>query len=186
MIDLGIPEIAVAVRTAIGLVFLVAAIGKFRHWAVFEGVVANYRLLPEALVPMVAKLLPPVEVLLALALLSGSFSPWPEAVAATLLLLFALAMGVNLRRGRSQIDCGCFQSALKQSLSWWLVARNGVMTLSLLVVWLSPAPGLDLLPTLEGMLAGGIMFICLQSLTILSSIKPAWINPPAHQGGVGQ
>jgi len=186
MSDLGIPEFAIAIRTAIGLLFLLAAIGKFRNWAVFEGVIANYRLLPEFLVPMVAKALPPVEIVLALALLSGSFSPWPEAVAAVLLLGFALAMGINLQRGRRHIDCGCFQSALKQTLSWSLVARNGVLTLSLLVVWLSPAANLPLLPAIEGLLAGVMLFISLQSLTILSSITPAWIRPPAHRGGAGQ
>jgi len=93
----------------------------------FQGVVANYRLLPDAMVAPAAHLIPPVELLLGATLLLGLAFPGPELGAAALLLLFALAMGINLRRGRRHIDCGCFQSALKQTLSWTLVMRNVVL-----------------------------------------------------------
>ena len=46
-------------------------------------------------------------------------------------------MGINLRRGRRHIDCGCFQSALKQTLSWTLVMRNVVLALLMAVALLS-------------------------------------------------
>jgi uncharacterized membrane protein YphA (DoxX/SURF4 family) len=124
-------EVQIAVRTLIALVYLAAAIGKMRHWAVFRGVVANYRLLPEVLVAPFAYLLPPFEALLGAMLLLGLLSPWAEAAAAALLLLFACAMAINIKRGRRHIDCGCFQSALKQTLSWVLVARNGTLALLL-------------------------------------------------------
>ena len=118
-------------RTLIALVYLTAAIGKMRHWAVFQGVVANYRLLPDVLVTPFAYWLPPFEALLGAALLFGWLSPWAELSAAALLLVFAAAMGINLMRGRQHIDCGCFQSVLKQRLSWTLVVRNGVLALLL-------------------------------------------------------
>ena len=37
---------AIAGRACIGLVFLLAAVQKLRHWRLLPGVIANYRLLP--------------------------------------------------------------------------------------------------------------------------------------------
>lgn len=167
-------EVALAIRVLVSLVFLTAAYGKLRHWTAFQGVVANYRLLPEALVTPVAYVLPPVEALLGTALPLGLGSPWPEAGAAALLMLFAVAMGINVARGRRHIDCGCFQSALKQTLSWTLVARNVALSLLLGVALLARAVPNDLFAVASGWLVGGVLFVILQSLTILWSIVPAW------------
>src|SRR5271168_4190340 len=80
--------VQIAVRTLIALVFLTAAVGKMRHWAVFQGVVANYRLLPDVFVAPVGYCLPPFELLLGAMLLFGLLSPFAEGGAAALLLLF--------------------------------------------------------------------------------------------------
>ena len=176
-------EVRIAVSTLIALVYLAAAIGKMRHWAVFQGVVANYRLLPEVLVAPFAYCLPPFEALLGAALLFGFISPWAELAAAALLLVFAAAMGINLKRGRRHIDCGCFQSALKQSLSWTLVVRNGVLALLLGTTLVTTRPAADLRMTTDGLLAGGVLFVILQSLNILWGIVPAWRRPHGVDSG---
>ena len=44
-----------------------------------------------------------------------------------LLVLYTLAMVINLARGRTDLDCGCGGAATP--LSGWLVARNGVLIL---------------------------------------------------------
>jgi uncharacterized membrane protein YphA (DoxX/SURF4 family) len=174
---------ALAIRTLISLVFLTAAYGKLRYGAPFQGVVANFRLLPALMVAPVAYSIPPVELLLGAALLLGVAHPWPELSAAGLLLLFALAMGINLRRGRRHIDCGCFQSALKQSLSWALVMRNVVLALLIGVALLSNQVPDDLLTLVNGYLAGAALFIILHTLGILWSISPA--RHRAVQGSAG-
>jgi uncharacterized membrane protein YphA (DoxX/SURF4 family) len=174
---------ALAIRTLVSLVFLTAAYGKLRHGAPFQGVVANYRLLPDAMVAPTAYLIPPAELVLGATLLLGVAYPWPELSAAGLLLLFALAMGINLRRGRRHIDCGCFQSALKQTLSWTLVMRNGVLALLMGIALLSNVAPDDPLTRVNGYLAGGALFIILQALGILWSISPA--RRRAVQGDAG-
>ncbi len=176
-------EVHIAVRTLIALTYLTASFGKMRHWAVFQGVVANYRLLPDALVAPFAYLLPPFEMLLGAALLFGLLSPWTELAAAALLLVFAAAIGLNLKRGRRHIDCGCFQSALKQSLSWTLVVRNVVLALLLGIALLTSRGAADLALTMNGLLAGCVLFVILQSLNILWGIVPAWRRP--HGLGTG-
>jgi uncharacterized membrane protein YphA (DoxX/SURF4 family) len=174
-------EVALAVRTLVSLVFLTAAYGKLRHWVVFQGVVANYRLLPDLLVAPVAWVLPPVEALLGAALLVDLATPWPELGAISLLLLFAVAMGINVARGRRDIDCGCFQSALKQTLNWSLVLRNLVLALLTGIVLMAQGTLADPFMAVNGWMVGAVLFIILQSLNILWSIVPAWRRPRAAE-----
>lgn len=168
------PQVHIAIRTLVALVFLSAAVGKARHFVAFQGVLGNYRLLPQSLVLPTAVILPPLEAAIAAGLVVGWAAPWPVAAAMILLTLFALAMGINILRGRSHIDCGCFQSALRQRLSWTLVMRNAILVL-LLQMALGPMAGIANAWTLiDGLLAGGVLFVILQSLDILWSIVPAW------------
>ncbi|MFN4135534.1 MAG: MauE/DoxX family redox-associated membrane protein [Novosphingobium sp.] len=123
-----------------GLGFLTAGIAKLRARGVFAGVVGNYRLLPDAMVPPFAAMLPPVEILIGAMLLAGIRAV--ALPAAALLLLFAGAMAVNIRRGRSHIDCGCGRSELRQPLSRALVIRNLVLAaLVLPAFWALPPTG---------------------------------------------
>ena len=56
---------------------------------------------------------------------------------AILLLAFAWAMAVNLRRGRAAIDCGCALGLLKERISWPLVARNLLLAAAAAVIAVS-------------------------------------------------
>jgi uncharacterized membrane protein YphA (DoxX/SURF4 family) len=138
MLNQLLSSAALAGRICAGLVFALAALDKMRHWRVLEGVIGNYRLLPSRLVRPAAYVLPPVELALAAALLSGIMILPAAAAAMTLLLIFALAMAINIRRGRDFIDCGCHQSFLRQTLKPALVARNLLLTALLSVSLASP------------------------------------------------
>lgn len=144
-----------------GLLFLTAGMAKLRARRVFPGVVANYRLLPDALVGPVAMALPLAEVLIGASLLGGvAAAALPASM--LLLLVFAAAMAVNIRRGRAHIDCGCRRSELRQPLSRALVVRNIVLAALL-------APSLAGLPAFGSAawgfaLAGGL---ALYLLTLL-------------------
>ncbi|MES2292526.1 MAG: MauE/DoxX family redox-associated membrane protein [Pseudomonadota bacterium] len=134
MLDNFLIIAALAGRVCLGLVFALAAIQKIRHWRVLEGVISNYRLLPDALIKPAALLLPPVELLLGGLLLAGVVPAVVAVGGMALLLLFAAAMAVNIRRGRSHIDCGCHQSFLRQTLKPALVFRNVGLTFLLIPV----------------------------------------------------
>ena len=60
------------------------------------------------------------------------------SVCLILLAVFAAAMALNIARGRVNIDCGCFRSTLRQSLSWWLVLRNAILAVGALVCMAAP------------------------------------------------
>jgi len=171
------PEAIIAVRTLIALIFLSAAVGKMRNWQIFRGVVANYRLLPPVLVGPVTYVLPPAEAAIGAALPTGLLTPWLPAAAAGLLGVFAVAMGINLLRGRRYIDCGCFQGTLKQPLSWILVTRNGLLASLLLAAGAAPSGQPGGWTAANGLLAGVALFIVLQSLNTLWAIVPAVRRP---------
>jgi uncharacterized membrane protein YphA (DoxX/SURF4 family) len=176
------PDAVIAIRTLIALVFVSAAIGKMRNWPIFQGVVANYRLLPQVLVRPVTYFLPPAEAAIGATLPTGLFAPWAEAAAALLLGVFAVAMGINLLRGRRHIDCGCFQGTLKQPLSWVLVSRNALLALLLVAAAAAPSGRADAWAVVNGLLAGGALFVVLQSLNALWAIIPA-VRPGIEMGG---
>jgi uncharacterized membrane protein YphA (DoxX/SURF4 family) len=164
------PDIGIAIRVMTALVFISAALGKMTHWPEFEGVVANYRLLPDSLVRGVAYALPPLEIMIGLGLLSAWATPWIELAAASLLTLFAVAMAVNLWRGRPHIDCGCFQSTLRQTLRWSLVARNLSMVLLLGIALVCVRTRADAWSAINGLLGGAALFVVLQSLNTLWAV----------------
>jgi len=134
----ALPGLGLAGAFGVGLVFIHAGLSKLLHRDLVVGVIANYRLLPESLVAPAARALPIVELTIGLALLAGAprLAILPAAV---LLLGFAAAMAINLRRGRSYIDCGCGRSQLRQTLSWPLVWRNVVLAV-IISPRLFPAP----------------------------------------------
>ena len=131
MVSLLLSILTIALSTLVGLIFLTAAIAKLRDMARFEGVVANYRLLPPLLVRPVARLLPATELGLALLLPTGWGGVVAGTAAALLLVLFAGAMAINIRRGRRRIDCGCGDHRPGAMLGWGQVARNLALGLPL-------------------------------------------------------
>jgi hypothetical protein len=121
-----------AVVGALALVLFAAAWHKLSEPEVFAGALQAYRLLPEAAVTPVGRLLPWVEIGTGVGLLIPA-TRYPALWAFTgLIALYALAMAVNLWRGRRQIDCGCGGEV--HPLSWGLVLRNGVLAAAALLV----------------------------------------------------
>ena len=124
------PAVDIALRSGMALLLLVAAGHKLRDLPHFRATLAEYRLLPERSVPVAAVGVVGVEVAIAVALVALRTAG--TLAAATLLGVYAAAIGVNLARGRRHIDCGCAGPAERRSLSGWLVARNGALVVTAL------------------------------------------------------
>ncbi len=123
------------------IVFGAAGWTKLRSLEAFEGVVYNFRILPESAARPAAWLLPVAELGVAVGLMFPGTRATAAAAAIALLVVFCVAIAVNLARGRREIDCGCFSSTLKQHLSAGLILRNGLLAgLAGLLVW-QPATG---------------------------------------------
>jgi hypothetical protein len=164
--------LSVAGRVCVGLVFLLAAAQKASHWRILSGVISNYRLLPRMAVVPAAALLPPLEMIVGVVLLSAMAMPWVALASIALLAVFAAAMAINLRRGRSAIDCGCGQSFLKQTLSWTLVARNAVLA-ALLLPSLGTSPPAPMPILIAGSSAGLAFFLLYLLLNTICALPRA-------------
>jgi uncharacterized membrane protein YphA (DoxX/SURF4 family) len=167
------PVIVWTARLVLAAVLLGAAVAKLRALEEFAGVVHNYRLLPEFLTRPLAYALPVLELVLALGLLLDATRRPAAGATAVVLAVFACAMAINLWRGRVHIDCGCFASALKQRLSWALVARNGVLIgLALLILPQAPAArALGALDLLTVAVASGALLLLYAAFSQLAGLE---------------
>lgn len=168
------PSAVLASRILGTLVFGFAVVGKVRHHDEFVGVVANYRILPERLAAPGAWLVVILEGFVVLSLLSGVQLSAGAACAVLLLLGFAVAMTINLMRGRTSIDCGCFQSALRQYLSPALVLRNIVLAAALApLVSVAAGPAPVALQWLNGAGAGIVLFVLYRVFDQVLALREA-------------
>lgn len=165
------PAITLAARLLGGLVFAAAIAGKVKHRHELAGVVANYRLLPEPLAATAAWMIVGLECLATFSLLSGWWLTIGAALAIVLLAGFALAMGINLARGRREIDCGCFQLGLRQRLSLGLVVRNLVLAILLTPLLMAGAATATALQWIDGLGAGLAAYVLYQVLGEISSLR---------------
>ncbi len=143
MID---PLLAAAIAFGFAILFIAAAWHKLSALGRFAAVLRDYRLLPEVLIRPIALLMPMIELTLALGWISGLSTRVTGIASAVLLATYALAMTVNLVRGRIYIDCGCGFGASageEQALSFSLVARN-ILLIGLALLPLIPTTGRDL------------------------------------------
>ncbi len=168
----------VTVNALMALVFATAAVGKLRDATTFEGVVANFQLLPEALVRPFARALPWLELLVAVLVWApGALGVIAQSGGAALLAMFAFAMAVNIRRGRREIDCGCFQTAGRQALAWPLVVRNLGLAGALLAAAAWGAPGGDGMVWANGLAGGLALFLIHLAAGELTALRTRGQTP---------
>lgn len=91
----------------LGAVFLAAALPKIADPPGFAEALHAYRLVPDAALAPMALTLPWLELMTALALLTGLARRSAALLALTMLVLFMGALALNLARG-NPVDCGCF------------------------------------------------------------------------------
>jgi len=134
------PLIDLTLRVALAAVLVWAAAHKLRDLPAFAVVVEAYQILPRGLGRWLAPALATVELTLAALLL------WPPArvvassATSVLFVTYSLAIRINLRRGRRDVDCGCFGPARRRPLSEWLLLRNTFLVAAALVVGLPVEP----------------------------------------------
>jgi hypothetical protein len=114
---------------AMSIYFLAGAIAKFSNQAAFADALRGYSLLPDWLVAPFSLLFPAAEAGGALLVLYGPTCAVGGTVLTALALCFAAAIAVNLLRGNTSIDCGCFgpfaavQPVEAQRITWWHAVR---------------------------------------------------------------
>lgn len=113
-------------RAGLGCLLVVAGVLKLREPAAFATEIANYQLLP-AVAPLLAMVLPAIEVVLGVGLLCFP-RPWRRAAAAGALLVL-VAFGAAVASAyfrRLDIDCGCFGTGASPITAFTLL-RNTLL-----------------------------------------------------------
>jgi len=124
-------------RVVLGALFIWAAVTKLPDIAAFAQDVANYRVIPAALVPIVAAAVVGIELLAGIALVIGVMDRPAAAVLAVLLAAFTALLAQALLRG-IDLRCGCFGG--DERASWWTVVRDLVMLAAAVAVARGPLP----------------------------------------------
>ncbi|AKV08233.1 MULTISPECIES: MauE/DoxX family redox-associated membrane protein [Pseudomonas] len=132
------PIFIIASALAIAVLLASAATHKLRAPARFARQLGDYQLLPGAIVRPVARVIPVIELAIAFALLVPACRSWAALSAASLIALYAAAIGINLWRGRGDIDCGCAGPDQAQPLRPVLLLRNSALVVLALLASVSP------------------------------------------------
>jgi uncharacterized membrane protein YphA (DoxX/SURF4 family) len=113
-----------ACRLVLGGIFIYASLDKIAHPQEFARIIANYGILPAALVNLPALVLPWLELLAGLCLVAGVWRRSAALWLSLLLLVFIAGLGVNAVRG-IDVSCGCFStSAADTENAWVLIVRD--------------------------------------------------------------
>jgi len=126
-------QVPFVLRLMLALIFLFSSLAKLRNPSAFVREVSDYQVLPQPLARLFGRLLPFVELITAVLLLSGFLLIVGTGMAAFLLTSFTVVMTVMTTRGR-QPKCNCFGTASTSHVGWQTILRN--LLLLIPVVWL--------------------------------------------------
>ena len=121
------PVLETTLRSALALLFLVAAAHKLRAPTVFRSQLAAYQLVPERATGALAAADVAGELATGLGLLDSPLRLMAAVAALVWLSAYSFAIALNLVRGRRDIDCGCSGPAFRQPLTPWLLVRNALL-----------------------------------------------------------
>ncbi|MDR0849847.1 MAG: DoxX family membrane protein [Propionibacteriaceae bacterium] len=99
--------VTLAARLILGIVFIIAGVGKIGNLTQSVAATNAYQILPSSVAQIVGYALPFCEVGLGLVLVAGLFTRVAGALGGLLQLAFIIAIASVWARGIS-IDCGCF------------------------------------------------------------------------------
>jgi Methylamine utilisation protein MauE len=162
------PCVGYLLVTAYAVFFGWAAYLKGSNIRAFTAMLGHYRLLPKVMTPIAALVVLLCEAIIAVLLLLPSTRSLAAIMGAGLCLLYSVAIGINLQRGRRDLDCGCLGPLKRRPISGWMVWRNLALAATLLIIclpWSSRAlDGVDLLTIAAGALALALLYATVDSL----------------------
>ncbi len=114
------------------LLFLHGFLSKLADTHRFIDIIKGYHLLPDFAVRPVAGFIISAESATLLALSTTPFITNPltgAMMAAALVSLYTLALGINFARGHFDFDCGCHWTSARapRPKAFWLLGRNGLL-----------------------------------------------------------
>lgn len=129
--------LTLAARLFIGAIFIYASLDKIAHPDQFARIIFNYHLLPGYLVNLTALVLPVAEFIAGLCIITGTFYAGARNFLLILLVVFMVAIGINVIRG-VDLECGCFTVNSKaKSASLQILMRDVIYLIVGLILLIS-------------------------------------------------
>ena len=120
-------------RVVVGFLFILVGVGKIADPQLFAKEIANYRILPEFLVNITAIVLPWIELVSGLLLISGIRLKANAVIIGSMLLMFNIFVISAWARGLN-INCGCYSNIAEQTVGLAKVLENiGLLILTFLI-----------------------------------------------------
>jgi hypothetical protein len=177
------PTLLLVISLCMCALFTAASVHKFSQVDAFRRTLADYQLLPPALIPLLGVLIPTLEVCLAILWLAQRAPTITALVSAGLLTAYCLAIAINLWRGRVHISCGCGFPGVTDSgspISASLVYRNSLLIAVALLSLLPSAPReliwIDYAVTTIAMLAFITLYSSVSQLLETNASIASWRN----------
>lgn len=117
-----------------GTILVVAGFMKLGQLRLFGEQIVTYQVIPRRLARYAGYLLPPTEIATGLAL---PVIPALAPVAILLFSSFAIAVGVNLARGRHELRCGCFGATGSHKISTGHIIGNCALAILAVVTFIA-------------------------------------------------
>ncbi|CAN5770443.1 hypothetical protein BH11GEM1_BH11GEM1_33290 [soil metagenome] len=164
-----------AARVLLGCAFALAGATKFVDVAGSTKAIHDFGA-PGWLSGPLARVLPLAELAIAVLLFAEPTARWGAAGAGLLLLLFTVAISVNLARGRAP-HCRCFGQLRSSPIGWPSLVRNGALGVMAVLV-LSAGPGTDWAGAIRALDASGAQPAVLlggAAFTVLALGLQTWL-----------
>jgi hypothetical protein len=162
------PAIGMLMATSLALLFASAGAHKLRDLGQFEQIFSAYGLIPAGLPARISRLVPILEIAVAAGLVIKASRPYAGALGILLLSAYAIAIAVNLRRGRRDLACGCGGPDERRPIAGWMVWRNLMIALAAVVVfapWTNrPLSLTDGITIVFGLLTTALVYLCVDQL----------------------
>ena len=129
-------------RVILGAIFVYASLGKILDPAAFAQAIANYQMIPIWWSNAAALILPWLELVSGICLVSGKLVRGSALVIALMLIAFMGALGYSAYRGLD-IDCGCFSlnSAASSQIYIDILRDAALLAIALAVLVRTRSPG---------------------------------------------
>lgn len=167
---LAIDPVPAAIMTlSLAALWLAAGWHKLADLKVFERSLEAYDIVPRAMLPLLAQVLPIMEIVLAAGLLIAATRPAAGALGALLLLAYGAAIALNLHRGRRNLDCGCMGFGARPQISPALTWRNAIAAAASLSAGLLPrtqrvSSWIDTWTIIAAVVVLALLYLAMESL----------------------
>jgi Methylamine utilisation protein MauE len=151
----------------LSLIFFTTFISKVINWKDYKQTIASYKIIPPKGISISLLFFLINEAVIALSALLVGWRPFNAVMATILLLIYTIAISINLLRGRKDLACGCGGVLESERLHYGLVIRNLLFIIAVVLLSFTSKEN----DISDGWLTIGILLVSVALLLITAVIS---------------